>query len=125
MVEELVFPRVYAYMLRRTRFWKRAENAFERARFFTVTRKLIQSILLWVRVLLGQSLMSYGHRCPCLTCTVKIAQVGISEVVYAQGYNMDESVCNYESEVFCIWEYRCTNLFESRVPPYSSPQAYV
>lgn len=28
-------------------------------------------------------------RCPCLTCTVKIAQVGISEVVYSQGYNMD------------------------------------
>lgn len=31
-------------------------------------------------------------RCPCLTCTVKIAQVGISEVVYSQGYNMDNDV---------------------------------
>lgn len=31
--------------------------------------------------------------CPCLTCTVKIAQVGISEVVYSQGYNMDQDVC--------------------------------
>ncbi|CAG8023498.1 unnamed protein product [Penicillium nalgiovense] len=31
----------------------------------------------------------YCDTCPCLTCTVKIAQVGISEVVYYQGYNMD------------------------------------
>ncbi|KAJ5150967.1 Deoxycytidylate deaminase [Penicillium canariense] len=31
----------------------------------------------------------YCDTCPCLTCTVKIAQVGISEVVYSQGYNMD------------------------------------
>ncbi|KAL5333293.1 cytidine deaminase-like protein [Aspergillus crustosus] len=31
----------------------------------------------------------YCDTCPCLTCTVKIAQVGISEVVYLQGYNMD------------------------------------
>lgn len=32
------------------------------------------------------------NSCPCLTCTVKIAQVGISEVVYSQGYNMDQDV---------------------------------
>ncbi|RMJ23976.1 Deoxycytidylate deaminase [Aspergillus sp. HF37] len=31
----------------------------------------------------------YCDTCPCLTCTVKIAQVGISEVVYSQSYNMD------------------------------------
>ncbi|KAJ6140440.1 histidine biosynthesis bifunctional protein hisB [Penicillium chermesinum] len=31
----------------------------------------------------------YCDTCPCLTCTVKITQVGISEVVYSQGYNMD------------------------------------
>ncbi|OJJ43322.1 hypothetical protein ASPZODRAFT_136551 [Penicilliopsis zonata CBS 506.65] len=31
----------------------------------------------------------YCNTCPCLTCTVKIAQVGISEVVYSQSYNMD------------------------------------
>ncbi|PWY63305.1 deoxycytidylate deaminase [Aspergillus heteromorphus CBS 117.55] len=31
----------------------------------------------------------YCDTCPCLTCTVKIAQVGITEVVYSQGYNMD------------------------------------
>ncbi|KAL4912126.1 cytidine deaminase-like protein [Aspergillus aurantiobrunneus] len=31
----------------------------------------------------------YCDTCPCLTCTVKITQVGISEVVYSKGYNMD------------------------------------
>jgi dCMP deaminase len=31
----------------------------------------------------------YCDTCPCLTCSVKIVQVGIEEVVYAQGYNMD------------------------------------
>lgn len=34
-----------------------------------------------------------------MTCTVKIAQVGISEVVYSQGYNMDESVRSYNDKV--------------------------
>ncbi|KAK9639837.1 Deoxycytidine monophosphate (dCMP) deaminase [Aspergillus fumigatus] len=42
----------------------------------------------------------YCDTCPCLTCTVKIAQVGISEVVYSQGYNMDQEVClNHHSLV--------------------------
>ena len=31
--------------------------------------------------------------CPCLTCSIKITQVGISEVVYSQGYSMDQEVC--------------------------------
>lgn len=30
--------------------------------------------------------------CPCLTCSIKITQVGITEVVYSQGYGMDEEV---------------------------------
>lgn len=33
----------------------------------------------------------YCDTCPCLTCSVKITQVGISEVVFSQGYNMDDS----------------------------------
>ncbi|EXJ90882.1 dCMP deaminase [Capronia coronata CBS 617.96] len=33
----------------------------------------------------------YCDTCPCLTCSVKIAQVGVKEVVYTQGYNMDEA----------------------------------
>ena len=31
----------------------------------------------------------YCDTCPCLTCSIKIAQVGIQEVVYSQGYSMD------------------------------------
>ncbi|KAK2762821.1 Deoxycytidine monophosphate (dCMP) deaminase [Arachnomyces sp. PD_36] len=31
----------------------------------------------------------YCNTCPCLTCSVKIAQMGLSEVVYSQSYNMD------------------------------------
>ncbi|KAG8168888.1 hypothetical protein KVR01_001637 [Diaporthe batatas] len=31
----------------------------------------------------------YCDTCPCLTCSIKITQVGISEVVYAYGYSMD------------------------------------
>lgn len=32
----------------------------------------------------------YCNTCPCLTCTIKIVQVGITEVVYSQSYSMDE-----------------------------------
>ncbi|VUC24728.1 unnamed protein product [Clonostachys rosea] len=31
----------------------------------------------------------YCDTCPCLTCSIKVCQVGISEVVYAHGYSMD------------------------------------
>lgn len=31
----------------------------------------------------------YCDTCPCLTCSIKICQVGIGEVVYAHGYSMD------------------------------------
>lgn len=32
----------------------------------------------------------YCNTCPCLTCSIKIVQVGITEVVYSQSYSMDE-----------------------------------
>lgn len=32
------------------------------------------------------------QRCPCLTCSVKIVQVGITEVVFSQSYHMDTQV---------------------------------
>jgi dCMP deaminase len=32
----------------------------------------------------------YCDTCPCLTCSIKICQVGISEVVYVHGYSMDQ-----------------------------------
>ncbi|KAF1979632.1 hypothetical protein BU23DRAFT_523003 [Bimuria novae-zelandiae CBS 107.79] len=38
---------------------------------------------------IGASSILYCNTCPCLTCSVKIAQVGISEVVYNQGYLVD------------------------------------
>lgn len=38
----------------------------------------------------GEGAILYCNTCPCLTCSVKIAQLGIDEVVYAIGYNMDE-----------------------------------
>lgn len=36
----------------------------------------------------------YCDTCPCLTCSIKICQVGISEVVYAQGYSMDSETAD-------------------------------
>ncbi|KAK6584228.1 hypothetical protein PZA11_003958 [Diplocarpon coronariae] len=36
-----------------------------------------------------QGTILYCDTCPCLTCSIKITQVGISEVVYSQGYSMD------------------------------------
>lgn len=33
----------------------------------------------------------YCDTCPCLTCSVKIAQVGVREVVYKLGYHVDEA----------------------------------
>ncbi|KAI1184020.1 cytidine deaminase-like protein [Nemania serpens] len=35
------------------------------------------------------STVLYCNTCPCLTCSIKIVQVGIREVVYSQGYSMD------------------------------------
>ncbi|KXJ91025.1 cytidine deaminase-like protein [Microdochium bolleyi] len=36
-----------------------------------------------------QGSVLYCNTCPCLTCSIKIVQVGIGEVVYNQGYSMD------------------------------------
>lgn len=38
---------------------------------------------------IGQDSVLYCDTCPCITCSVKIVQAGISEVVYSQSYNMD------------------------------------
>ena len=37
----------------------------------------------------GAGAVLYCNTCPCLTCTIKIVQVGIAEVVYSQSYYMD------------------------------------
>lgn len=38
---------------------------------------------------IGEGATLYCDTCPCLTCSIKITQVGVSEVVYSQGYSMD------------------------------------
>jgi dCMP deaminase len=40
----------------------------------------------------------YCDTCPCLTCSIKICQVGIMEVVYSQGYSMDTETAAVFSE---------------------------
>jgi dCMP deaminase len=40
----------------------------------------------------------YCDTCPCLTCSIKIAQVGISEVVYSQSYSMDQATASVFKE---------------------------
>ncbi len=40
---------------------------------------------------IGTGGVIYCNTCPCLTCSVKIVQCGIKEVVYSQGYSMDQS----------------------------------
>lgn len=38
----------------------------------------------------GKNAILYCDTCPCLTCSVKIVQTGIKEVVYSESYRMDE-----------------------------------
>ncbi|CDR42341.1 CYFA0S09e01530g1_1 [Cyberlindnera fabianii] len=39
---------------------------------------------------IGTNATLYCNTCPCLTCSVKIVQSGITEVVYSQSYSMDD-----------------------------------
>ena len=41
---------------------------------------------------IGEDATIYCNTCPCLTCSIKIVQVGIREVVYSRGYYMDVEV---------------------------------
>lgn len=47
---------------------------------------------------IGESATLYCNTCPCLTCSVKITQVGISEVVYNQGYMVDTKTAEIFAE---------------------------
>lgn len=38
----------------------------------------------------GGGAVLYCNTCPCLTCSIKIVQVGITEVVFSQSYYMDQ-----------------------------------
>lgn len=63
---------------------KREEIEYVKARFYIVIRGLTT----------GHCFLEAdcSFSCPCLTCSIKIAQVGISEVVYSQSYSMDKEV---------------------------------
>ncbi|KAI4671355.1 uncharacterized protein J4E88_009018 [Alternaria novae-zelandiae] len=47
---------------------------------------------------IGENAILYCNTCPCLTCSVKITQVGISEVVYNQGYLVDDQTAKIFTE---------------------------
>ena len=40
---------------------------------------------------LGSKGILYCNTCPCLTCSIKIVQSGMQEVVYSQSYSMDDA----------------------------------
>ena len=40
---------------------------------------------------IGHGGILYCNTCPCLTCSVKIVQVGVAEVVYSISYSMDSA----------------------------------
>lgn len=47
---------------------------------------------------IGEDSIVYCNTCPCLTCSIKIVQSGVKEVVYAQSYSMDEASHKVMSE---------------------------
>lgn len=53
----------------------------------------------------------YCNTCPCLTCSVKIAQVGVKEVIYMMGYSMDAKSAEVLSSAGV--------LLRQYAPPYS------
>lgn len=50
----------------------------------------------------GDNSILYCNTCPCLTCSIKIVQSGIKQVVYAQSYSMDEHSHRVMSEAKII-----------------------
>lgn len=83
----LASQHAFVFTLKRMPCSKQVGNALGRAPYCTVTR-WSPFCTLDVTSLTKEFLPS----CPCLTCSIKITQVGISEVVYAQGYGMDAQV---------------------------------
>ncbi|TKA30445.1 hypothetical protein B0A50_02672 [Salinomyces thailandicus] len=47
---------------------------------------------------IGGGAVLYCNTCPCLTCSIKIVQVGITEVVFSQSYYMDAEAANLFKE---------------------------
>lgn len=83
----LASQHAFVFTLKRMPCSKQVGNASGRAPYCIVTRWLhffTSDVTSWTKKL--------PRSCPCLTCSIKITQVGISEVVYAQGYGMDAQV---------------------------------
>ncbi|KAK7204622.1 deoxycytidylate deaminase [Myxozyma melibiosi] len=47
---------------------------------------------------IGDDSVLYCNTCPCLTCSIKIVQMGLTEVVYSRSYSMDEKSFKVLSE---------------------------
>ncbi|KAF2835110.1 hypothetical protein M501DRAFT_999397 [Patellaria atrata CBS 101060] len=47
---------------------------------------------------IGEGSILYCDTCPCLTCSIKITQVGITEVVFSQSYSMDTATASVLEE---------------------------
>ena len=80
-----VFLRAFVSTQRKTRCSKQDESGSGEAQSFIAIR-------VKTSVASGEGFLHDPRSCPCLTCSVKITQVGISEVIYSQGYGIDESV---------------------------------
>lgn len=78
------YPRAFVFMQRKTLCSRLVESVSEKARSSTAIRQYTY--------LLIKTNTDCLRRCPCLTCSIKITQVGITEVVYSQVYGMDEQV---------------------------------
>lgn len=51
---------------------------------------------------IGEDSIVYCNTCPCLTCSIKIVQCGVKEVVYAQSYSMDDATKKVMSDAGII-----------------------
>lgn len=47
---------------------------------------------------IGDESILYCNTCPCLTCSIKIVQMGLKEVVYSRSYSMDDKSFKVLSE---------------------------
>lgn len=84
------FLLAYAFMQKRMRCWRRVEKELEMEQYYTVIRMFY--------LVLESKYFTDPYRCPCLTCAIKIVQVGIQEVVYRWGYSMDEATARVMRE---------------------------
>ena len=95
-----VFRPACVFMRKKTHYSKPVESGSGRLQFCIVIRELSNPIF--------DHGIDSAASCPCLTCSIKITQVGISEVVYSRRYGMDESVGPPRKSLSCIAEHHET-----------------